>query len=365
MRMKRSASLADLLVAGGFVRPHVLWRGLQLGRPDWACWPKILLLSLSGVIVEPFAWLQSLLWGSQLRQLSLPPDPIVVIGHWRSGTTYLHQLLACDPTMATARNSLTVAPQVALLFRLPIRLILGIGMTSVRPIDAVPWGIDEPQEDELGVARLSIDTNMAGMAFPRCYPFHFRRSVLSSSCRFERQWLYFTRLTCLHEGPCKSQLLIKNSAHTARVALVLKHFPRARFILLQRDPQASIRSLVQVKQRLAALVGLQVPPEDGIQVDETVHAHHQLLHAFECDRDQIPDDQLLELSYEDLVRHPLASVERIYRVFQLPSWAVAEASIRKRVAQAAIYRADPVLLSHHAEESLQQQLAGVVAEVQD
>lgn len=146
---------------------------------------------------------------------------------------------------------------------------------------------------------------------------------------------------------------------------MLKHFPRARFILLQRDPQASIRSLVQVKQRLAALVGLQVPPEDGIQVDETVHAHHQLLHAFECDRDQIPADQLLELSYEDLVRHPLASVERIYRVFQLPSWAVAEASIRKRVAQAAIYRADPVLLSHHAEESLQQQLAGVVAEVQD
>lgn len=145
MRMKRSASLADLLVAGGFVRPHVLWRGLQLGRPDWACWPKILLLSLSGVIVGPFAWLQSLLWGSQLRQLSLPPDPIVVIGHWRSGTTYLHQLLACDPTMATARNSLTVAPQVALLFRLPIRLILGIGMTSVRPIDAVPWGIDDPK----------------------------------------------------------------------------------------------------------------------------------------------------------------------------------------------------------------------------
>ena len=48
----------------------------------------------------------------------------MVIGHWRSGTTYLHQLLACDPTLATARNSLTTAPQVALLLKPWIRWAL-------------------------------------------------------------------------------------------------------------------------------------------------------------------------------------------------------------------------------------------------
>ena len=56
-----------------------------------------------------------------MRKAELPDDPIVVIGHWRSGTTYLHQLLACDPTLATARISLTTAPQVTLLLKPWIR----------------------------------------------------------------------------------------------------------------------------------------------------------------------------------------------------------------------------------------------------
>ena len=113
-----------------------------------------------------------------------------------------------------------------------------------------------PPEDELGLARLTIDTNMAGMAFPLAYPWFFRRNVLGSSADFERQWLHFTKLTWLHDGYGKAGLLIKNSAHSARVELVLRHFPWARFVLLRRDRQDSIRSLVQVKQRLGPLVGL-------------------------------------------------------------------------------------------------------------
>jgi hypothetical protein len=65
-------------------------------------------ITVSGLMVEPLAWLQSLLIRRQLRARQLPPDPIVVIGHWRSGTTYLHQLLASDPAAATVRNSLIV-----------------------------------------------------------------------------------------------------------------------------------------------------------------------------------------------------------------------------------------------------------------
>ena len=42
-----------------------------------------------------------------------------------------------------------------------IRLALQAWMTQQRPIDAVPWGSDDPQEDEIGLARLTINTNMA------------------------------------------------------------------------------------------------------------------------------------------------------------------------------------------------------------
>ena len=79
-----------------------------------------------------------------------------------------------------------------------------------------------------------------------------------------QSWLWARRLRKAElpddDGYGKAGLLIKNSAHSARVELVLRHFPRARFVMLRRDPQASIRSLVQVKQRLGSLVGLQPCP---------------------------------------------------------------------------------------------------------
>ena len=350
--MGRGDLLVDRLVAGGFVRPAVLLRGLQLRRPALSCWRVSLVMGLSGLVVEPLAWVQSWLFARRLQKVELPDDPIVVIGHWRSGTTYLHQLLACDPTLATARNSLTMAPQVALLLKPWIRSALKAWMTQQRPIDAVPWRPDDPQEDELGLARLTMDTNMAGMAFPLAYPWFFRRNVLGLSRAFERQWLHFTKLSWLHDGQGKTGLLIKNSAHSARVELVLRHFPKARFVLLRRDPQASIRSLVQVKQRLGALVGLQPLPDAVTQVEETVAAHRQLLEAFEASRHRIPAGQLVELPYEALIRQPLVAVKRIYDELGLSSWSVAQAPLQARIAQARSYTADPVTLPLSAQKRL-------------
>ena len=345
-------SRSDLLVIAGFIRPRVLWRGLFVGRPFLSHWSSAVMITLSGLMVEPLAWLQSLLIHRQLRARQLPPDPIVVIGHWRSGTTYLHQLLASDPAAATVRNSLMVAPQVGVLLRPLILPLLARLMSARRPIDAVAWEPKDPQEDELCIAKLTIDTNMAGVAFPLDYLVHFRRSVLLTTRRFERLWLHVMRLTWLHDSANRSHLLIKNPAHTARVPMVLKHFPKARFIFLKREPIDSIRSLVQVKQRMSGLVGLQPLPSEISQVEDTVTAHRELIQAFEASRHLIPKGQLVEVAFSDLVRQPFDQVKRIYETFGLRSWNSAQAHIRQRIEQSSTYQADPVALEPRAEQRL-------------
>ena len=326
-------------------------------------WLVCMQLVLPGVVLEPLAWLQALILRPRLQAMQLPDDPIVIVGHWRSGTTFLHQLLAADPQTATARNSFTVAPQVAVLLKPWLAPVLQRWMSRTRPIDAVPWSALDPQEDEIGLARLTPDTNMAGVAFPQDYAHHFRRCVLASSKDFEQQLLRFTRLTWLHDGAGKTRLLIKNSAHTARVALLLRMFPKARFVLLKRDPSASIRSLVQVKQSLAHLVGLQAPLGEVDQVEETTAAHRALIDAFERSRSLIPPGQLLEVAYEDLIADPLAVTERIYRELNLPDWHLAQPAIDQRAVMAQSYRAQPVQLSPVAEARLQELMrpAGGVA----
>ena len=55
-------------------------------------------------LVSGFSVINSALWllqtailGRKIQRTELPDDPIFVIGHWRTGTTLLHELLVLDP----------------------------------------------------------------------------------------------------------------------------------------------------------------------------------------------------------------------------------------------------------------------------
>jgi hypothetical protein len=345
--------LFDVLVAGGCIRPTTLLAGLKHGAVSPSRFPVALLLTASGLMVEPFAWLQTLWFQRRIQACACPDNPVVVIGHWRSGTTFLHQLLAADPAAATARNHFTIAPQAALVLKPLLKPLLKWVMTKHRPIDAVPWGAEDPQEDEVGLARLTMDTHMAGIAFPLNYQRHFRRAVLNSTPEFEQTLLQFTSLTWLDDGGGKTHLVIKNSAHTARIALMLRLFPRARFVYLHRRPIDSIRSLAQVKQRLAQLVGLQEPPSSLRQVKETAAAHDQLQEAYARSRHLIPKGQLVEIAYDDLVQSPLNTLQRIYSALEISGWDSACEAIAARIAKGTAYQAEPVVLDPDAEQRLQ------------
>lgn len=44
--------------------------------------------------------LQSIIYKTHLGKTRIEHDPIFVLGHWRSGTTHLHELLALDDRYA-------------------------------------------------------------------------------------------------------------------------------------------------------------------------------------------------------------------------------------------------------------------------
>ena len=107
-----------------------------------------------------------------------------------------------------------------------------------------------------------------------------------------------------------------------------------------------------MKQRLANLVGLQPAPDPVLQVQEAVAAHRQLFQVFEMARLWIPEGQLLELEYSDLVQRLAQVLRRIYDRYSLPSWPLAAGPIRAGIDQARRYRANPVQLPERAEQQL-------------
>ena len=89
------------------------WHGMTLG-------PWLRLLRRNGLLsVHPFRYplliavtffsslngvlriVQRITHGKRLAQTSLPTAPLFIVGHWRSGTTYLHELMVQDRRFAS------------------------------------------------------------------------------------------------------------------------------------------------------------------------------------------------------------------------------------------------------------------------
>jgi hypothetical protein len=72
--------------------------GTKYGRPtDRRLQSRIL---LQGALVSATGRFQELQYGKQIEALSLEA-PVFILGHWRSGTTLLHEILALDKELAT------------------------------------------------------------------------------------------------------------------------------------------------------------------------------------------------------------------------------------------------------------------------
>jgi len=62
------------------------------------------------LVSTPFRWYEELYYYTYVRKSKKTSDPVFIIGHWRSGTTYLHHVLAADHQMGYVTTYQTVFP---------------------------------------------------------------------------------------------------------------------------------------------------------------------------------------------------------------------------------------------------------------
>ena len=94
--------------------------------------------------IAPLCLLEAALYDRRVRAHALAQPPIFVLGHWRSGTTFLQSLLALDPHLTTSNLYQSLFPDVFLLTEARCkpwlnRLGRALG-ESVGPHDLAPRG---------------------------------------------------------------------------------------------------------------------------------------------------------------------------------------------------------------------------------
>jgi hypothetical protein len=287
--------------------------------------------------------LQEFYHGPRLSRLELPRDPIFIIGHWRTGTTLLHELLALDPRNRCPDTLACFAPTHFLLTAALVRGWSRFLLPRHRPADAMPVGWDGPQEDEFALCNLGVPSPYATMAFPNRPPqfieyLDLERVGPAQRRHWQRMFVRFLKQLLLQRP---GRLVLKSPTHTFRLPLLLELFPGARFVHMVRNPYALFPSTMRLWKSMYAWQGYQRSTAAGLaeHVFHTLLAMHDRL---EATRGLVPPGRFFELRYEDLVQEPLAHVRTIYERFGLGGFERIEPALQQYLAERAHYR-----VNHH------------------
>lgn len=274
--------------------------------------------------------------------------PIFIIGHFRTGTTYLHDLLCCDPDFGFPTTYECLMPSHFLLTEPVARFWFNLFLPKTRPPDNVEVGFDRPQEDEFALCNLGLPSPLLSMALPRQGPVDTPYWDLGDISDTERRawidaFLWFIRRVTFRQ---EKQLILKSPTHTGRLRTLLELFPDARFIHISRNPLSVFPSTVHLWKSMNSTQGLQNPPLDDPWLEDYVlDTFMHMFERYEKDRHLIPPGQLAEISYESLIADPKAALRRLYDQLDLGGFAHAEPEVDAYLAKTTDYKTNDYTLS--------------------
>jgi hypothetical protein len=296
------------------------------------CLPDTVLLLLWVPWNSLLYWISEARYRASAEALPLAPPPIFVMGHWRTGTTLMHDLFSVDRNLAYPTTFECFFPHHFLLTEGTLPKVMKVLLPKKRPQDDVPVGFDRPQEEEFAMMMLGQGTPYITHAWPRFGPadsdyLDFKVVSEADKKTWADAFLWFYRRLLLKHGG--KPLVMKSPANAARLKLLIKLFPDARFIYLARNPLDVFPSTVKLWRALYSTQGLHNPPYlDGWLDDYVLDMFVRLTEAYERDRHLIPKDRLVELRYEDMVKDPIAAMADLYHRLDIGDFARAEAPMR-------------------------------------
>jgi hypothetical protein len=287
---------------------------LKQGRIDSRYYYKIFLTTLIVLISTPFHWWDKILFSKKLSKFKFEKPPLFIIGHWRSGTTLLHNMLCSDPDAGFLTTYYSLFPH-NLGSKAIFKTFVKINIPEKRPSDNVKLGVNFPQEDEFAFANYQHNAYYNFFFFPNNYQTFYDKAVHHKGLTVKEKKLWFKKYDLMLKKALINskgkRLIVKNPVNTARIKHILKLYPDAKFLYIYRNPITVYLSTEKFFINLLPTLQLQ-HIEEGLIKEIIFDIFKKLLTDYYEQRSLIPEKNLYVLKYEEFEKHPVEEIRRIY-----------------------------------------------------
>ncbi len=322
-------------------------------RVDPGCFGRLASLLALSVLNSIYGGCETFFNADEIDAVEIRQDPIFVIGHWRSGTTHLHNLLSLDENFRCPTAYQASFPH-HFIFSQAGGTIFNWIAPKTRPMDNVAFSSDTPHEDEFALAAHSTVSPYMRVLFPvtgdhdyaELDPERLSKDKLE---RWKASLILFLKKLTLSDG---GRIVLKSPPHLGRVATLLELFPMAQFVHIVRDPYMVYLSTKRLWQGSLAYSHLQVPSPE--LVDQLILAwYKQLFSLYFRDKDKIPPGRLHEMKFEDLEARPVETLRLMYTELNLAGFERLEPRIVQYLASIKDYRKNVYELGQQDREKVQ------------
>ena len=302
--------------------------------------PRLIYSLVMSAIFTPLRWVEHVRFHPRVRRVKIDKEPVFIIGHYRTGTTYLHMLLSKDRNFGYLSNIEGYLPHTFLAFPRLSEWIISLSLPEKRPMDEFRMVNINPTEEEYSLGGMDKYGYYNGFLFPRNFRQYskynsFRQCSAKDLERWKKRYHFLLqKLTLKYKG---RQLLLKNPASTHRIPYLTEMYPNAKWIHIYRDPYKVFASSVKFFRGVFGIYALQTWNDDDLQLN-ILKDYQQMYERFFEDRHLIPDENYVEVRYEDFLKDPLDAAKAIYTKLNLNGFEEAKPAFQQYIDSQKSYR---------------------------